>query len=471
MPDMRKPAAVLGIVAAALILGFVAWSFSLHGTIGLYRVNGTYKLYFNAVIVLGVLMFGLSLLLLVARRLWAWARRSLSVVLLVLAVPGIVLPPVAFVYVGGIPLGNIGDTRPQLLLADGVGKYGIPNMAIVFNTSKPERAQVGWGATGISGETPTESTASRQHVVMMRDLQPDTDYLVQVGKVYYKLHTPSLDGPLHFAVGSDAHFGAGNQDATEKMLHIIVNRLSPNPFEYFFLLGDTVQHGFSVSQWHEAFQTLTPATSVVPTRFAIGNHDTLFTGLRDYEKYCYPQGMDLQTGSRLWYRIVVGKVHFLVIDLEWSAESFTSRQAAWLEDQLKSIPVADWKIVMGHGFYYASGSFDDGWQWYDNPETIKALTPLFEKYGVDLVFSGHAHQMELLQKSGVTYVICGGFGGLPDQAREYTSPQSLWYASGQYGFMDVSVSGNQATLVFRTPDNAALKTAVVSRSGNTVELK
>ena len=60
--------------------------------------------------------------------------------------------------------------------------------------------------------------------------------------------------------------------------------------------------------------------------------------------------------------------------------------------QLASIPKDDWKIVVGHGFYYASGSITDGWKWYDNPETINKLTPLFEKYGVDMVFSGHDHQ-------------------------------------------------------------------------------
>ncbi len=108
--------------------------------------------------------------------------------------------------------------------------------------------------------------------------------------------------------------------------------------------------------------------------------------------------------------------------------------------------------MVSHGFYYASGSFDDGWQWYDNPETIDALTPLFEKYGVDLVLSGHDHQMELLQHNGVTYASCGAFGGLPDAMRTYTSPVSLWYLNGTYGFADITINGNQGTIVFRDSD-------------------
>ncbi len=119
--------------------------------------------------------------------------------------------------------------------------------------------------------------------------------------------------------------------------------------------------------------------------------------------------------------------------------------------------------MVSHGFYYASGSFDDGWQWYDNPETIDALTPLFEKYGVDLVLSGHDHQMELLQQNGVTYAICGAFGGLPDAPRTYTSPASLWYVNGAYGFVDVSISGNQCNVTFRSSDNAVLKTFVINK--------
>jgi UDP-2,3-diacylglucosamine pyrophosphatase LpxH len=278
----------------------------------------------------------------------------------------------------------------------------------------------------------------------------------------YSFTTPAFDKQLlHFAVGSDAHFGAGHSDITGKMLNLIAEPSSR--YDLFFLLGDTVERGFADNQWHEAFQALSPTTSVIPTRFGIGNHDTLFTGLSHYEKYCYPQGMDIQTGSRLWYRIDVGKAHFLVIDLEWSAESYTSRQAKWLEEQLKSIPDNDWKIVMGHGFYYASGSFENGWQWYDNNETIKALTPLFEKYKVDLVFSGHAHQLELLQKAGVSYVICGGFGGPPDEGRTYKSPSSLWYASGEYGFVDVNLTPKEARIIFRAPDNSELETATISK--------
>jgi hypothetical protein len=77
---------------------------------------------------------------------------------------------------------------------------------------------------------------------------------------------------------------------------------------------------------------------------------------------------------------------------------------------------------------------------------------------VDIVLSGHLHQLELLQHAGVTYVIAGGLGGVLDQERTYVSPASLWYLSGNYGFADVSVSGNEATIKFRNPENQVIYT-------------
>jgi hypothetical protein len=199
-------------------------------------------------------------------------------------------------------------------------------------------------------------------------------------------------------------------------------------------------------------------------KYAVGNHDTLLGGLNRWENYCDPANMSLQTGTQLWQRLDVGNVHFLVLDLEWSAESFTQAQSDWLNAQLASIPQNDWKIVIGHGFYYASGSRIDGWNWYDDPETINKLTPIFEKYGVDMVFSGHNHQLELLQKSGVTYAICGAFGGQPDPMQQYISPKSVWHDNGLMAFLDVTVNANTANIVFRDADNNIIKSFTVQKN-------
>ena len=456
--------AVLTLAGFLLIAAFLAWAFSLHGTIGLFRVNGQFHSLFLYAGGFGLLLLLCSLIYIVMK---AGSRkvslRWLAGILLFLSVPGIVGPPLAFLYTNWAFSGSLGATPPRLLIADGSGKNGVPDLAVVFNSAVPEKDTLRWG-TANNQVTAAENTSAREHVFMLRDLEPASRYTYSVnGSASCTFTTPSLDGDLRFAMSSDAHFGAGDNrpGLTSQMLGEIAD--TANSYNLFFSAGDLVDHGFSAGQWGEALRAFSTADSVVPTRFAAGNHDTLFTGLRLYEKYCYPAGMDLQTGSRLWYRIDIGNVHFLVLDVEWSAESYTAAQASWLEAQLKDIPAGDWKIVVSHGFYYSSGSAVAGWKWYDNPETIDALAPLFEKYGVNLVLSGHNHQMEWLQHNGVSYAICGAFGGLPDQLRTYTSPASLWYMSGAYGFLDVSIRGDLCTVTFRNSDNTELKTFTLSR--------
>jgi UDP-2,3-diacylglucosamine pyrophosphatase LpxH len=452
---MKKPIATIpAIFGVVLITAFLSWAFSLHGTIGLYRVNG---LFHWAFLLLG--FTGLVLLLLAL--LFQWLKSSglqwLMVLTIIISLPAIIVPPVAFYYTSGIFSSRIGDTPPQVLMADGTGAFNVPNMAVVFNTEATTRNTLAWGL----GDTTTkleESKTSNRHVFMLRDLKPDSMYMYRVNEgPISSFSTPSVDGSLHFAVASDAHFGAilARNDFTAKMLDEIA--APSNDFNMVFFLGDLVEYGFQRNQWQQAFQIMSRTASVIPTRFAAGNHDTLFSGFSNYQNNSYPAGMDEQSGSRLWYRIDTGRVHFLILDIEWSTESYTFAQAAWLEAQLKSIPADDWKIVMSHGFYYASGVEIEGWKWYDNPETIGKLTPLFNKYGVDLVFSGHNHRLELLQNSGVVYAVCAPFGGLPDPAPTYVSPSSIWDGTGEYGFIEVTINGEKCILTFRNQKYEVLK--------------
>ena len=455
----------LAVLAAVLMFVFLGWAFSQHGTIGLFRVNGMFQKLF---IILGLFSLVLLGLAFFERRLQSRQQKRsthiLSTIVHGMTLLGIVIFIFAFFYVGIIPGPMRGGESPQLLMEDGSGIHGVPNLAVTFRTQALTSNTVQWGQDN-SNFTLSETKPSREHIFSLTNLQPDTRYWYRVnnGQRQYFNSPPASGKPLHFAVGSDAHFGAGEarNDLTGKMLQQIAN--PTNNYNMFFYLGDLVEHGFTDSQWQEALKTMSATTSVIPVKYAVGNHDTLLGGLNRWETYCDPKGMLLQSGTQLWQRIDVGNVHFLLIDLEWSTESFNTAQSEWLEKQLANIPQDDWTIVMGHGFYYASGSITDGWKWYDNPETINKLTPLFEKYGVDMVFSGHAHQLELLQKSGVTYVVCGAFGGIPDTERQYVSPESVWYASNDYAFMDVTVNGSNANLIFRDPDGNEINSFVIPK--------
>ncbi|MGI2335075.1 MAG: metallophosphoesterase family protein [Dehalogenimonas sp.] len=462
---IRNVARVLALIGAFASLGFLVWAFSLHGTIGLFKVNGTFHGIFLTVLVYGILC------LLVGIGLKFWPRPSskrnklAATIVILFSLPALIAPSGAFYYTSGLFSGGLGDTAPQLMLTDTTGTYGTPDLAITFTTTKASSNLLTWGFIGSSSpDVIRENKTSRDHVFVLSNLVPGEEYFYQINQeIRRTFFSPEIGTELHFAVGSDAHFGAVDADgeATIKMLTSIEQ--ATDRFDAFFFLGDLVENGFSPTEWQEAMDTMSTISSSIPVSLAVGNHDTLFSGLKFYEQVGSPAGLEQQSGSQLWRRIDIGKIHFLILDVEWSAESITPAQTNWLEAQLQNIPSSEWKIVMCHGFFYSSGSFGNGWQWYDNQETVSKLAPLFEKYEVDLVFSGHNHQLELLQHNGVTYAICGAFGGASDLNRNYTSPVSLWYLNDESGFIDVKITGNSCSLTFRSANFDALSNFVIAK--------
>ncbi len=253
------------------------------------------------------------------------------------------------------------------------------------------------------------------------------------------------DLPVRFAAAGDAHLGSPDSrpDITRKILGNITREGCP----LFFLLGDLPDHGFDARMWGESLRFLEEFNARVLMAFVPGNHDTLFGGEGLYRRSVLPG-----RSGPLWRRLDRGRVHFLILDVEWVLQTYTAAQEKWLEDELARIPRRDWCVVMSHTFYFSSGRRREGWDWYDNAKAIAKLVPLFEKGGVDLVLSGHIHQTEVLQRNGVTYAVVGSLGGKLSPPREYVSPASAWYGPGLYGFADVSLDGDQGVLTIRDPD-------------------
>jgi 3',5'-cyclic AMP phosphodiesterase CpdA len=123
----------------------------------------------------------------------------------------------------------------------------------------------------------------------------------------------------------------------------------------------------------------------------LGNHDVM-DGNAD------GQVAALGMPGRWWARhdgdvLIVGLDSNLVDD---------PAQLAWLEDVL-SAATEPWRIVLLHHPPYSAG-------YQGSNEAVRdAFTPLFERYGVQLVLSGHDHDYQRSKAiNGVTYVVSGG---------------------------------------------------------------
>jgi 3',5'-cyclic AMP phosphodiesterase CpdA len=293
----------------------------------------------------------------------------------------------------------------------------------------------------------------------MKDLFPNTKYFYSIdgGNTVYNFSTfSSTNRTLRFAFTSDGHFGkeASNHTATKAIFDQVVN--PTNGFDALFVGGDIVEMGFRDTEWRDALQFLSPYTTQIPFRIIAGNHDTFFGGVTLYKDYFYNRNAPIDQGSQLFYHITINSVHLFFLNLEWDTGTFTKAQRDWFESELKKLNPSDLILVFSHSFFYSSGIFIDGSSWVDIPDMISEVTPLFEQYGVDMVFSGHNHHMEYLEKNGVRYHIVGTMGGVLDPIPTGTSVASVWRQSGQHGFIDVNITPSNISVNYRTPEFLSL---------------
>jgi UDP-2,3-diacylglucosamine pyrophosphatase LpxH len=274
--------------------------------------------------------------------------------------------------------------------------------------------------------------------------------------------TGSVAPKLRLSFSSDAHWGVDTSNASARTE--ILQGIAARRPDAFFFLGDMTEYGFEAMHWNLALSDLEALIPTVPFRPIMGNHDALFGGQYNYKRIFFPKGFASDSGSPYYYSIDAGAARIIVLDMPWGTEQFGKRQHDWLETTLKNsdpkVPI----IVLSHSYYYASGYRDPktGKPWYDNYQTIPAVTPLFEKYGVNLVVSGHNHYQEFLQHNGVSYAIIGAMGGISDPPPTYHSPASKWMAVATFGWLDVDVRDKDLVLTFRNEKGEALHTETIA---------
>lgn len=122
---------------------------------------------------------------------------------------------------------------------------------------------------------------------------------------------------------------------------------------------------------------------------ALGNHDD------PNQMYYKPFGM----GGKRFYTYQKKDIRFFVLDSNYMDRD----QQRWLEQEL-SQSKSKWKIAYFHHPIYSSGGR------HGSEVDLRAIIePLFIKYGLNVVFSGHEHFYERLKpQKGIHYFTAGG---------------------------------------------------------------
>lgn len=220
--------------------------------------------------------------------------------------------------------------------------------------------------------------------------------------------------------------------------------------------GDLVADGYNYKLWpgfFQAGQDLFRKTVLFPS---IGNHEK---NSPIYTQF-FPEPLS-------YYSFNWGSVHVAVMNSDISTaaatsqarERFWSDELKWLENDLKEASAAEFRfVVLHHPPYTAMGKRQGSAK-----KLAQDLAPIFERYRVQAVFSGHDHNYQRHVAGGIQYVVTGG-GGAPLYDADSPIPGVTQKVEKVENFVVGRVNGTKCALEAIAADGRKIDSVVISSS-------
>ncbi|MBL8889231.1 MAG: metallophosphoesterase family protein [Planctomycetaceae bacterium] len=233
-----------------------------------------------------------------------------------------------------------------------------------------------------------DSVSAHFHSITLSDLKPSTAYVYRVGdgsnwSEWFQFQTTSRE-PTGF---SFIYFGDAQNQIRSMWSRVIREAYRDAPRAAFILhAGDLINKAESDSEWAEWFAAGAWLHAMTPTICVPGNHE--------YAK----NEDDSRRLSGLWrpsfhlpingppgleetcYTLVYQNMRLIALN----SNTQLAEQANWLE-QVLATNQSPWVVCTFHHPVYSTG------KQRDNAALRTAWKPLFDKYKVDLVLTGHDH--------------------------------------------------------------------------------
>jgi len=273
----------------------------------------------------------------------------------------------------------------------------------------------------------------------IRDLKPGTSYEYRIAPqsdydAQQVFTTAAPDSSFSFIWFGDTHHSA----EFGKLIKAASKRHPGTAF--YSIAGDIVSDGLYRNQWDDIFSYISGISSSKPFMLVPGNHDNRSgLGAKMYrDLFSYPENAPAGVEKEQTYSFTYKNALFLMID----ATSPIDPQTVWIEQQL-SQSKARWKFAM---FHFPPYSSDGGY-----PELRQKWGPLFDKYHVDMVMSGHVHNyLRTKPMNGEKAVSSPALGtiylvsiGIPDNAPQPELPFAAAQVSHDQLYQKVTISGGR----------------------------
>jgi predicted MPP superfamily phosphohydrolase len=241
------------------------------------------------------------------------------------------------------------------------------------------------------------------------------------------LTLPNKADSFKFAVLGD--FGTGSKEqyqlaAQMKQAH------DQYPYTLVILVGDNLYGSERPQDFKKKFEDPYQPLLDAGVKFyaSLGNHDDP-QEQRNYKLF----NMD---GKRYYSFKPDTKqsVRFFVLESSY----LEPQQVAWFEQELKGSN-SDWKIPYFHHPPYSSGERHGS-----DPQIRSALEPLFLKYNVSVVFTGHDHFYERTKpQKGIVYFVCGSGGQLRKGNIDKSTGLTAAGNDQDQAFLIAEINGNE----------------------------
>lgn len=334
---------------------------------------------------------------------------------------------------------SLGSKTPEKI-AITVGEDASTSVGIAFQTNhEVENAKV-IISTNADLSSPIEFPASSR-IIQTTDGGIDREYtawgayvtgLTANTKYYYKVGsdagwsdvlsftTAKASGDFNIAFYGDIQGGYTKFPAVVAELY----KLYPN-IDLSLLAGDVADNGHVYQEWNSLDSNNKQYFNNGIWASAVGNHDTSL-GAQAFTGYFYGpnNGVEEPLGGARNYWFEINNAVIFNFDTEAGFNSYDpnyTKQIALLKEVMRNT-TKTFKIVLMHRSAYPLN--------YNEP-SIRALAPVFEEAGVDIVLSGHDHVYHRTSmyngskvevQNGVTYVVGGSGSGSKYYAGDMSRP-------------------------------------------------
>jgi len=304
---------------------------------------------------------------------------------------------------------------------------------------------------------PDDASMGTVHVVL-EGLAPDTTYVyrvvVQSGSsaiesLLGRFQTEPASGEtVTFAVLADTQW----QWKGANRMEMVADAIAANSSDLAFVLhaGDLVESPSSHywDHWFSSFDDMLLAAPFIPV---LGNHERNHRTY--YDLFAHPPGEG--KNSERWWALHWGDVVVVGLDTNVRRADEIRAQQAWAERHLSG--PEPHKFVIFHHPIWSSDAFHGGGYSYD-----VIYHPIFVEAGADVVFNGHAHNYERLQRDGVIYLVLGGGGATPRPLADSLVDGSIVAIEDRHFYARVSTSPSGITAEIVSVASAAGKTVTAT---------